>query len=118
MTKDYSEYLPHMDVKDGLARVLGNKPLYRRLLGKFKGPELAENLADAVRNKEPEKIMYSAHALKGTCANLGFPLISELAGKIEALAKESGDAESLLPRLSEATCELMAQIESFLESPD
>ena len=112
---DYSEHLPHINVKDGLSRVLNNKPLYIRLLGKFKGPELVENLAEAVRNKDCEGVSYSAHAIKGTCANLGFPIISKVAGDIEEAAKTGEDPEAFLPKLYEALEGLMGKIEILLK---
>ena len=114
MAKDYSAYLPHINAKDGMARVINNLPLYMRLLGKFKGRELADDLASAVKNGDPEKIVYSAHALKGTSANLGFPVVCKVAGEIEELAKSNEDATHILPELSKVVDELMAQIEKFV----
>ena len=114
MLRDYSAYLPHINVKDGLKRVINNLPLYVRLLGKFKGRELADDLADAVKGGDPEKIIYSAHTLKGTSANLGFPAVCKVAGDIEALAKANEDASHILPELSNVIDDLMAHIEKFV----
>ena len=114
MAKDYSSFLPHINAKDGMARVINNLPLYLRLLGKFKGRELAMELAKAVEGKDPEKIIYSAHALKGTSANLGFPTVCKVAGEIEQLAKSNEDASHLLPELSKVVDDLMTQIERFV----
>ena len=114
MAKDYSAYLPHINAKDGMERVINNLPLYVRLLGKFKGRELAEDLAKAVEGGDPDKIIYSAHALKGTSANLGFPTVCKVAGDIEALAKSNKDASHLLPELCEVIDNLMTQIEKFV----
>ena len=114
MSKDYKAYHPHINVNDGLARVINNLPLYVRLLGKFKGHELADDLAQAVSGGDPEKIIYSAHALKGTSANLGFPTVCKIAGDIEHLAKSNEDATHLLPELSKVIDDLMAHIEKFL----
>ena len=114
MAKDYSQYLPHINAKDGMARVINNLPLYVRLLGKFKGRELADDLANAVKEGNSDKIIYTAHALKGTSANLGFPVVCKVAGEIEALAKSNEDATQFLPELSKAIDDLMAQIEKFV----
>ena len=114
MAKDYSAYLPHINAKDGMARVINNLPLYVRLLGKFKGRELADNLAKAVDGGDPDKIIYSAHALKGTSANLGFPTVCKVAGDIEQLAKSNEDASHLLPELSKVIDDLMTNIEKFV----
>ena len=114
MAKDYSAYLPHINAKDGMARVINNLPLYVRLLGKFKGRELADDLAKAVVSGNAEKIIYSAHALKGTSANLGFPAVCKIAGEIEHLAKSNEDASHLLPELSNVIESLMTNIEKFV----
>ena len=107
-------YLPHINVKDGMARVINNLPLYVRLLGKFKGRELADDLARAVEGGDPDKIIYSAHALKGTSANLGFLSVCKIAGDIESMAKSSEDATHMLPELSKVINDLMTHIEKFL----
>ena len=114
MAKDYSAYLPHINAKDGMARVINNLPLYVRLLGKFKGRELADDLAMAVSGGDSEKIIYSAHALKGTAANLGFLAVCKVASDIELHAKSNKDASHLLPELSKVINDLMAQIEKFI----
>ena len=114
MAKDYSAYLPHINAKDGMARVLNNLPLYVRLLGKFKGRELADDLAKAVSGGDSDKIIYSAHALKGTSANLGFTTVCKVAGDIEHLAKANEDASHLLPELSKVIDDLMTNIEKFV----
>ena len=113
MAGDYSGYLPHINVKDGLARVINNMPLYMRLLGKFKGRELANELAVAVRSGDVEKIVYSAHALKGTCANMGFLEVCRVSGDIEALAKAGQDANHLLDELFDVTDMLQSLIEKL-----
>ena len=114
MVKDYSAYLPHINAKDGMARVINNLPLYVRLLGKFKGRDLADDLARAVSGGDPDKIIYSAHALKGTSANLGFPSVCKIASDIEQLAKSNEDATHLLPELSKVIDDLTTQIEKFV----
>ena len=114
MSKDYTAYYPHINVKDGMARVINNLQLYVRLLGKFKGRELADDLAQAVCGGDSEKIIYSAHALKGTSANLGFPNVCKIAGEIEQLAKSNEDASHLLPELTKVMDDLMTHIERFL----
>ena len=114
MTKDYSEYLPHINVKDGMARVINNFPLYVRLLGKFKGRELADDLKNAIKECNNDKIVYSAHALKGTCANLGFPVVCKVAGEIEELAKKNQNASHLLDELDQVMNDLMNSIDKLV----
>ena len=113
MDRDYSGYLPHINVKDGLARVINNMPLYLRLLGKFKGRELADNLAGAVKNGNIDEIVYAAHALKGTCANMGFLEVCKIAGDIEVMVKAAQDPVKLLDALNEKTEILVDLIEKL-----
>ena len=105
--------MPHINVKDGMARVINNMSLYMRLLGKFKGRELADDLKNAVENGDREKIIYSAHALKGTCANLGFPLVCKVAGEIEELAKKDEDVSHLIGELDTEIENLADKIEKL-----
>ena len=114
MPKDYSAYLPHINAKDGMARVINNLPLYVRLLSKFKGRELADDLAKAISGGDPDRIIYSAHALKGTSANLGFPNVCKISGDVELLAKSNEDTSHLLPELSKAIDDLMDHIDKFV----
>ena len=111
MNKDFTPYLPYVNVKDGMARVINNLPLYMRLLGKFKGRELANDLKKAVENGDKDKIIYSAHAIKGTCANLGFPIVCKVAGEIEELAKKNEGVAHL-------TLELDKEIENLMDTID
>ena len=81
-----------------------------RLLGKFKGRELASDLKNAVELGDREKIVYSAHAIKGTCSNLGFPIVSRVAGDIEELAKKNEDASHFIGELDAEIENLMNMI--------
>ena len=82
-----------------------------RLLSKFKGRELAGDLKKAIENGDMEKIIYSAHAIKGTCANLGFPIVCKVAGDIEELAKKNEDVSLLTQKLD-------AEIENLMNTID
>lgn len=114
MAQDYSSYLPHIDVKDGMARVINNKQLYVRLLGKFKGQEMVAGLVEHANGGDAEKAMHAAHAIKGTAANLGFPVMCRAAGEVEEAAKRGEDAAPLLPALYEALHGLQLEIDRFL----
>ncbi|MCL1975635.1 MAG: Hpt domain-containing protein [Firmicutes bacterium] len=99
---DYASLLPTLDVMDGLGRVLKNKNLYFRLLGKFSGAQMETDIATAVENGDYAKTREVAHALKGVCANLGLKSLTDIALQIEMRAKAEETAFDLIPVLSKA----------------
>ena len=116
MDQDYSAYLPHVNVKDGKARVINNLKLYKTLLGKFNGRELANDVIAAINAKDSTNVVHSAHALKGTSANLGFPEVCKITDEIENLGKGGNDASHLIEPLNASVNALMETIEKFLDA--
>ena len=76
-----------IDVNDGLSRMLNNKALFVRLLGKFSGRKLAEQISEAVNTNDFKLLSEGAHALKGVAANLSMPQLTRIAAKMENQAK-------------------------------
>ena len=113
---EYSAYLPDIDVEDGKARVMQNMKLYLRLLDKFDGKKMAESVSQAVATGDVVEIVQAAHALRGTAANLGFPVVLLIAEEIEILAKSGKDCEHLLTQLEDAAVSLSASIDSLIDS--
>jgi len=107
----YAKYLPHIDVADGITRVVNNKKLYLSLLGRFKGREMTNALLDAIEEGDHTKVSDKAHALRGTAGNLGFPALRDLTSEIEFLAKKGEDSKSLAQPLSD----LMDTLESTIK---
>ena len=107
------KYLPHIDVKDGVTRVMNNLKLYTTLLKKFKVTEMTANLVEAIQNNNVETIMSVSHALRGTAANLSLPVLMEVTAEIETLAKSGSDSSHLIERLNTASTELVAAIEDL-----
>ena len=95
-------YLPHMDVADGAKRVMNNMALYMKLLGKFKGREMADTILNAIELMNFDDIVTSTHALRGTAANLSFPSVYKITSEVEALAKQKQDCSHLATTLDEA----------------
>jgi PAS domain S-box-containing protein len=79
-----------LDMADGLRRVLGKKPLYFSMLRKFVAgqkftvAEIVESL-DANDWETAERI---AHNLKGGSANIGAPVLQQLAQNLETRIRE------------------------------
>ena len=103
---DYDAYMPHINVKDGVARVLNNKKLYFNLLIKFKGRTMANNVISAINAGDSNEVVQTAHALKGTAANLGFPTVYKITEEIESNAKKGNPCPDLVPQLEAAIDDL------------
>lgn len=105
--------LPYIDVQDGIKRVMGNKALYMKLLGKFAGRQIVDGLIGDIREKDYRKIEQSAHTLKGLSANLGMQRLRYIAAEIESRAKENVDAAYIIADLSgtlEATMKVVDKL--------
>ncbi|MCL1884899.1 MAG: Hpt domain-containing protein [Defluviitaleaceae bacterium] len=111
---DYKQYLPDIDVEDGKTRVMNNLALYCRLVGKFDGLKMAEDIKNAVLSGDDTRISHAAHALKGTAANLGFPIVLKITAEIEVMAKAGQNCEHLMPALTDAAEALAAAAQKFL----
>ena len=99
---NYEKYLPHIDLADGIKRVVNNKKLYFRLVGKFDCKKMVQEVVDNVKAQDHVKASHATHALRGTAANLGFVNIGNIASEIEGLCKKEEDASHLLDSLIKA----------------
>ena len=99
---DYSTYLPEIDVSGGVARVMNNEKLYFKLVGKFDGMKLKNDLTQAIEAKDTKAIIHVSHALRGTAANLGFGVVHKVAGEIEDLCKSEENYDHLIPAINKA----------------
>ena len=106
-------YLPHMDVADGVKRVTNNKSLYMKLLGKFKGREMADTILKAINIMNFDDIAASTHALRGTAANLSFPNVYKITSELEEFAKSNQDCSHFTTTLDEAVNALEDCISKF-----
>ena len=103
---DYVKLLPHINVEEGKNRVMNNMALYLKLLVKFKGREMAENLIEAAKNNNHAVVAQEAHAIRGTAANLSFPTLDKISSEIEALAKTNESCLHLTDSLLDAITSL------------
>ena len=103
--------------QDGVARVVDNRGLYAKLLGRFSESEkeAANNIAEALGQGDMEKAAYLTHSLKGTSANLGAEQLSQAALDLEAVIKSGGDYAAPLAevrRILEETLQEMSQFQA------
>lgn len=93
-----------LDMKNGLLRVAGNEKLYTRLLLQMMDEQIdiVTRINNALEQGDRELAVRHAHTLKGTSANLGAVLTSDIASRLElALAKMASmeEVEMLLGEL-------------------
>jgi two-component system sensor histidine kinase/response regulator len=74
----------------GLARVAGNKRLYRRLLEQFaaKQADADAKIEHAVGKGDRESAERLAHTLKGVAGNIGIVAMQETVAKVEKAIRE------------------------------
>ncbi len=98
-----------LDVKGGLARVMGKHDLYERLLRQFTaGPEsrTVETVCAQLGDGDPKAAERSAHSLKGVAGTLGAGELQQLAGGLEAAIKEGRSETEIEKHLKQVGQEL------------
>jgi HPt (histidine-containing phosphotransfer) domain-containing protein len=96
--------IPGIDVAGGLRRVAGNRKLYLDLLGMYvkEQQRAAEDVREALRNKDTAIAERIAHTLKGVSGNIGAVEVQEAAGEVETAIRKGrteGETEEILERL-------------------
>ena len=85
------EDMPGISVTNGLARVGGNKALYRNLLKKFyqENRTIAGQIKKALVSDDPESSRRALHSLKGVAGNIGAVGLYEAAGELESALSQT-----------------------------
>jgi polar amino acid transport system substrate-binding protein len=93
--------LPGVSTKSGLARVGGNRKLYRKLLSKFRRnyKKVADDIRNALAKDDPETATRLAHTIKGLAGNIGARNLHLAAEDLEAVLRQ-GRTENIPERLS------------------
>ena len=80
---EFASFSPYIKVDEGLNRVRGNKALYAKMLGSFRGnTKIAEDIKKAAEQKDLESLKFHVHSMKGIAGNLS---LSELSEKLSVL---------------------------------
>ncbi|UCD82069.1 MAG: response regulator, partial [Desulfobacterales bacterium] len=100
--------LPGISVKSGLARVGGNRKLYRKVLGKFRRnhARVADDIRNALAKNNPEAATRLAHTIKGLAGNIGAQDLHLAAIKLEESLRQ--DRSENMPERLEAFCRALA----------
>jgi len=96
--------LPGIDVTRGLATVVGNMGLYRRLLVRFMNEYLhfVDRFAAAQENtSDPEAAQRYAHTLKGNAGNIGALRVQSCAAALEHACATHALAHEVTPHMVE-----------------
>ncbi len=106
------ESVEDLDVRDGLARVAGNRKLYLKLLRTFveqQGPA-ASQIIDALTQGDASTAERLAHTVKGVAGNLGARSLQEAAASLERTIATGASADERAPVLDAFTATLDALV--------
>ena len=106
-----------IDMAAGLARVAGNRPLYRSLLDRFAAGhrDAPTRIRAALAEGRREEARILVHGLKGVSGNLGAGALREALIELEACIAEGADGDDALARFGEAFGELLSTIAELPE---
>jgi PAS domain S-box-containing protein len=108
-----------IDIAGGLARVAGNKRLYRNLLEQFAAKQADADIQveQALAKGDRESAERLAHTLKGVAGNIGIIAVQEAAAKVEKAIRESAaSAQGYLSELKTALAPQVALIRDALST--
>ena len=112
--KDVLEYMPFIDIADGLNRIRGNKKLYGMMLKSFKATPQFPQAKAAVLAGDLKTAQMQMHTLKGVAGNLSLKRLFELVVPVEAVLKTTMVPVSDLAPIEEAFDKTMVLIDELL----
>jgi len=112
---------PAIDLAAGLERVMDDRELFLRILGRFAGDyrDLAARLHAALEAGDTELSHRIVHTLKGAAGMIEAARLRQLALDTELALKDGGvAAPQLLAALDEELARVLAQVDSLLAAPE
>ncbi len=108
---------PPLDVRAGLAALMGDEALYRRLLAMFRQREsdFVARFRAACAQGDGDAAMRCAHDLKSVAGSLGMPALQRAAAALEAASRQRREAAALEPLLQDVRRELVLVLDSLHE---
>ncbi len=110
----------HINVEDGLQRVIGHKKLYVSLLEKFYSSNLntIDEIKKAIKENDCQKEVRLAHTVKGVAGNLGAAELNKAAAKLEIELKKENvqDISGLLNEFENVLQPVLNEIEVWINS--
>jgi FOG: HPt domain len=117
--KKYPDFAKYVDVDAGLARIRGNKNLYKRMLGLFTASEEFAKLDDAISSNDAEASGNIAHAIKGMSGNLSLDDVFHLSETLMGEFRAGNFNEALINQYRESlviTLEIIEDYSNFLDN--
>lgn len=101
--------------EDGVARVVNNRGLYAKLLGKFAVSQanVPDAIAAAIHAGNMEEAKHLTHTLKGTAANLGAELLADAGMVLEEALKNNADTTQPLATVRECLEQTLDAMKAF-----
>ena len=106
----------YVDFDDALARVRGNKRVYKTLLSVFLKDDHVPTLADQIQSGDQESAARTAHTLKGVAANLSLTALYNAALSIEMTLKNRQAADDGLIELEKARVNTRRCVEHLINN--
>ncbi len=123
---DLPETLKGFDLAEGLTRLQGNRPLYRKLILTFADScrQSMGAIHDAIESKYYTEVLQQAHSIKGSAGNLAAKGAQNAAMALEHLVKDSPDdppptdaLRQALDKLSRAADIVFASVDALDAMP-
>ncbi len=113
--------MQRVNVKDGLARVAGNRKLYLQLLRKFvsTNASAASTIGAALERGDNKLAEHLAHTAKGVAGNIGAINVLIMAGELEHSIRNNEKPDhtaAILKHFADAIDEVIAEIQMALGS--
>jgi len=96
-----SDLEKYIDVAQGVARLGGNFPVYKRILAKGVDLPAYTSLKEALAQGDMKNAELHAHTIKGVAGNLSLAALFELTTEYDALLKTGVNSPELEARLDE-----------------
>ncbi|MDR1177766.1 MAG: Hpt domain-containing protein [Spirochaetaceae bacterium] len=104
----------YIDIEEGLKRVMNNKKLYVKLLGKFRDETRLDDLLADIAGGGMEDARVKAHTLKGVSANLSLKYLFLKVQELEAQIKEGRADPALVETVKTAFSRTLDDIEKVI----
>ena len=109
------DYMPYIDMTDGLNRIRGNKKLYAMMLKSFKANPMYPQAKAAVLAGDLKAAQMQMHTLKGVAGNLSLRKLFEAVVPVEGVLKSEMVPASALQPVEEAFNKTLTLIDRLLE---
>ena len=110
-----ADYMPYIDINDGLNRIRGNKKLYAMMLKSFKANPMYPQAKDAVLAGDVKAAQMQMHTLKGVAGNLSLKKLFEVVVPVEGVLKTEMVPVSALQPIDEAFDKTLVLIDRLLD---